>query len=48
MRIRAAGESSIRHHHVDSQCRPLITPPMRTGLTTQFARQPTVENVISK
>jgi hypothetical protein len=25
----------------------MITLPMRTGITTQFARQPTVENVVS-
>jgi hypothetical protein len=25
----------------------MITPPMRTGITTQFARQPMVENAVS-
>ena len=35
------------HHHVESQRSPTITPPMRTGITTQFARQPTAENVVS-
>lgn len=29
----------------ESQDRPRIAPPMRIGITTQFARQPTVENV---
>ena len=28
-----------------SQHKPRIAPPMRIGITTQFARQPTVENV---
>jgi len=35
-------ESPTRHHQLESQRRPMITPPMRTGITTQFARQPTV------
>lgn len=31
----------------ESQDRPRITPPMRIGITTQFARQPTVENLVT-
>jgi hypothetical protein len=31
--------------HAQSQHRPMITPPMRIGITSQFARQPIVENV---
>jgi hypothetical protein len=33
-RIWAAGESPIRHHHVESQRSPTITPTMRTGIST--------------
>ena len=31
----------------ESQDRPMITPPMRIGITTQFALQPTVENLVT-
>src|SRR5450631_2952984 len=32
----------------ESQDRPMMIPPMRIGITTQFTRQPTVKNVTTE
>src|SRR5450631_3786991 len=37
-----------RPPHAQSQDRPINTPTRRIGITTQFARQPTVENVTTE